>query len=99
MRIGLHDADRTRFPNLALMKIAAYHRNRGGMSNGGILYKDMIPFILQKYLPSRKRILICRQILSKAVLDMVFIKTFQKRLIKCSPIIPSIQRLIMLLDI
>lgn len=29
MRIGLHDSDRTRFPNLALMKISAYHKLRG----------------------------------------------------------------------
>lgn len=29
MKIGLIDVDRTRFPNLALMKIAAYHRSLG----------------------------------------------------------------------
>jgi len=29
MRIGLIDADRTSFPNLALMKISAYHKRRG----------------------------------------------------------------------
>jgi pyruvate-formate lyase-activating enzyme len=29
MRIALHDADRTRFPNLALMKLAAWHKSRG----------------------------------------------------------------------
>ena len=29
MRIGLHDSDGTGFPNLALMKLAAWHRARG----------------------------------------------------------------------
>lgn len=29
MRIGLHDGDRTRFPNLALMKISAWHKQQG----------------------------------------------------------------------
>ena len=29
MRIGLHDSDGTGFPNLALMKLAAWHRTRG----------------------------------------------------------------------
>jgi hypothetical protein len=29
MNIGLIDVDKTRFPNLALMKIAAYHRSLG----------------------------------------------------------------------
>jgi len=29
MRIGLHDADRTSFPNLALMKLSAWHKDRG----------------------------------------------------------------------
>jgi hypothetical protein len=29
MRIALHDADDTRFPNLALMKLAAFHRAQG----------------------------------------------------------------------
>lgn len=29
MRVGLHDSDKTRFPNLALMKLAAWHRSRG----------------------------------------------------------------------
>ena len=29
MLIGLHDSDRTDFPNLALMKIAAYHKAQG----------------------------------------------------------------------
>jgi hypothetical protein len=29
MRIGLHDADGGRYPNLALMKLAAWHRSRG----------------------------------------------------------------------
>ena len=32
MRIGLHDSDGTRFPNLALMKLAAWHRARGDIS-------------------------------------------------------------------
>jgi len=27
--VGLHDGDKTRFPNLALMKISAYHKARG----------------------------------------------------------------------
>ncbi len=30
MRIGLHDADKTNFPNLALMKISAWQKSRGG---------------------------------------------------------------------
>ena len=29
MIIALHDADNTNFPNLALMKLSAYHKNRG----------------------------------------------------------------------
>lgn len=29
MKIGLHDADKTSFPNYALMKISAYHKNLG----------------------------------------------------------------------
>ena len=29
MLIGLHDSDRTGFPNLALMKISAWHKARG----------------------------------------------------------------------
>lgn len=29
VRIGLHDSDRTGFPNLALMKISAYHKAQG----------------------------------------------------------------------
>jgi hypothetical protein len=29
MRIGLHDADSTHFPNLAIMKLAAFHKERG----------------------------------------------------------------------
>ena len=29
MKIGLHDADKTHFPNLALMKISAWHKARG----------------------------------------------------------------------
>lgn len=29
MLIGLHDADRTRFPNYALMKLSAWHKSRG----------------------------------------------------------------------
>ena len=32
MRIGLHDSDGTGFPNLALMKLAAWHRARGDIS-------------------------------------------------------------------
>ena len=29
MRIALHDSDKTNFPNLALMKISAYHKAQG----------------------------------------------------------------------
>ena len=29
MNIGLHDSDKTRFPNYALMKISAWHKSRG----------------------------------------------------------------------
>lgn len=29
MKIGLHDADKTRFPNLALMKLSAWHKAQG----------------------------------------------------------------------
>lgn len=29
MKVGLHDSDRTRFPNLALMKLSAYHKAAG----------------------------------------------------------------------
>lgn len=29
MKIALHDADKTGYPNLALMKISAYHKNKG----------------------------------------------------------------------
>lgn len=29
MKIGLHDSDRTGFPNLALMKLSAYHKAKG----------------------------------------------------------------------
>ena len=29
MRIGLHDSDKTGFPNLALMKVSAYHKEKG----------------------------------------------------------------------
>ncbi|OGD52559.1 hypothetical protein A3K80_09140 [Candidatus Bathyarchaeota archaeon RBG_13_38_9] len=29
MNIGLHDSDKTRFPNLALMKLSAYHKGLG----------------------------------------------------------------------
>jgi len=29
MKIGLHDADKTKFPNLALMKLATWHINQG----------------------------------------------------------------------
>lgn len=29
MRVALHDSDRTGFPNLALMKLSAWHKNRG----------------------------------------------------------------------
>lgn len=29
MRIGLHDADKTRFPNYALMKLSAWHKAQG----------------------------------------------------------------------
>ena len=29
MRIALHDADKTNFPNLALMKISAWQKSRG----------------------------------------------------------------------
>lgn len=29
MRVALHDSDRTRFPNLPLMKLSAWHRAQG----------------------------------------------------------------------
>ena len=29
MKIALHDSDNTNFPNLALMKISAYHKAKG----------------------------------------------------------------------
>ncbi len=29
MKIALHDSDRTRFPNLPLMKLSAYHKAKG----------------------------------------------------------------------
>ncbi|MCK5445769.1 MAG: hypothetical protein KAI73_09110 [Rhodospirillaceae bacterium] len=29
MRIALHDSDKTKFPNLALMKLSAFHKSRG----------------------------------------------------------------------
>ena len=29
MRIGLHDSDKTDFPNLAIMKISAWHKSQG----------------------------------------------------------------------
>ena len=29
MSIGLHDSDKTGFPNLALMKVSAYHKEKG----------------------------------------------------------------------
>ena len=29
MKVGLHDADKTAFPNLALMKLSAYHKSMG----------------------------------------------------------------------
>ena len=29
MKIGIHDSDQTGFPNLALMKISAYHKAQG----------------------------------------------------------------------
>lgn len=29
MRIGLIDEDNTKYPNLAIMKIAAYHKSQG----------------------------------------------------------------------
>ena len=29
MLIGLHDSDRTNFPNLALMKLSAWHKQQG----------------------------------------------------------------------
>ena len=29
MLIGLHDSDDTKFPNLALMKLSAYHKAQG----------------------------------------------------------------------
>lgn len=35
MLIGLHDSDRTGFPNLALMKISACTRHGGTLWNGG----------------------------------------------------------------
>lgn len=31
MRIGIHDADKTSFPNLALMKLSAWHKAKGDM--------------------------------------------------------------------
>lgn len=29
MIIGLHDSDKTKFPNLALMKLSAWHKKQG----------------------------------------------------------------------
>lgn len=29
MKIGLHDADKTKFPNLALMKLSSWHKSHG----------------------------------------------------------------------
>lgn len=29
MKIGLHDSDKTSFPNLALMKLSAWHKAQG----------------------------------------------------------------------
>ena len=33
MQIGLHDADKNRFPNLALMKLSAWHKAKGDNVN------------------------------------------------------------------
>lgn len=44
MRIGLIDVDRTSFPNLALMKISAYHKRRGDQVEwwNGLLKYDRV---------------------------------------------------------
>lgn len=55
MRIGLIDVDGHNFPNLALMKISAYHKSKGDNVEWQIRFLvDMIWFINQKFLHSLK---------------------------------------------
>lgn len=49
MEIGLIDVDSHNFPNLALMKISAYHKNRGdhvewwnGLQHYDVVYKSKV---------------------------------------------------------
>lgn len=41
MHVGLHDSDKTGFPNLALMKIAAWHKAQGDIVEW---WTPMFPF-------------------------------------------------------
>lgn len=40
MKVGLHDADKTRFPNLALMKLAAWHKAQGDVDPFAQPYRE-----------------------------------------------------------
>ena len=48
MNIGILAVD-SNFPNLALMKISAYHKARGDQVNGIIHYVNMIKYMQLKF--------------------------------------------------
>lgn len=62
-KIGLHDADGGRFPNLPLMKLSAYHKAQGdAVERFYLLHRiHMILFILQKSFHGRKKNKTCRK--------------------------------------
>lgn len=79
MRIGLHDSDDTGFPNLALMKISAWHKSRGDsvewwsplFEYDRVYSSKVFTFTPENpYLPPDK---------SKAELDTVSIQNCQKK--------------------
>lgn len=66
MRVGLHDAEKDHFkhktfPNLALMKISAYHKIKGDSVDGGILYTGTTESIAVKCSILLLLIRICRR--------------------------------------
>ena len=40
MNVGLHDADRNDFPNYALMKLSAFHKQQGDAVEWWLPYKE-----------------------------------------------------------
>ena len=81
MDIGLIDVDSHNFPNLCLMKLAAYHKAQGTVSAGTITTAIMTSYINQGYsmTPTAKTSYRMRRRSSKAAPAMVWITDCQTR--------------------